>query len=182
MNETSFSPHQLHLTCIYFHQFYSFSLVTWLRVSQSCCMLGFDLLKIISSSSFWIFIDMLISKKSSKIKFLEKFQKILYKFLCQKWGRETPGRHQGGLPRHLTHRWRCPALAAPPRRERAPPGPSLISSSPALSLSQKQRYIQFKLEFLLFFTSIFRSSCSAQHFCWNLDHLLSGMWLLHLSN
>jgi hypothetical protein len=34
-----------------------------------------------------------ISEKSSKIKFFEKFQKILYKFLCQKWGRETPGRH-----------------------------------------------------------------------------------------
>jgi hypothetical protein len=34
-----------------------------------------------------------ISEKSSKIKFFEKFQKILYKFLCQKWGREAPGRH-----------------------------------------------------------------------------------------
>jgi hypothetical protein len=52
-----------------------------------------------------------ISKKSSKIKFLEKFQKNLYKFLCQKWDRETPGRHQVGLPRHLTHRWRGLALA-----------------------------------------------------------------------
>jgi hypothetical protein len=60
-----------------------------------------------------------ISEKSSKIKFLEKFQKILYKFLCQKWGRETPGRHKVGLPRHLTHRWRGPAQAAPPRCERA---------------------------------------------------------------
>jgi hypothetical protein len=96
-----------------------------------------------------------ISEKSSKIKFLEKFQKILYKILCQKWGRETPGRHQEGLPCHLTHRWRGPALAAPPRRERAPPSPSLISSSPALSLSRKQRYTQLKPEFLLFFTSIF---------------------------
>jgi hypothetical protein len=37
-----------------------------------------------------------ISEKSSKIKFLKKFQKIIYKFLCKKWGRETPGRHQGG--------------------------------------------------------------------------------------
>jgi hypothetical protein len=37
-----------------------------------------------------------IPEKSSKIKFLEKFQKILYKFLCKKWGRETPGRNQGG--------------------------------------------------------------------------------------
>jgi hypothetical protein len=98
-----------------------------------------------------------ISEKSSKIRFLEKFQKILYKFLCQKCDRETPGRHQEGLPHHLTHRWRGPALAVPPRHERAPPGPSLISSSPALSLSQKQRYMQLKPEFLLFFTSIFRS-------------------------
>jgi hypothetical protein len=95
------------------------------------------------------------SEKSSKIKFLKKFQKILYKFLCQKWGRETPGRHQEWLPRHLTHRWRGPALATPPRRERAPPGPSLISSSLALSLSRKQRYTQLKPEFLLFFTLIF---------------------------
>jgi hypothetical protein len=96
-----------------------------------------------------------ISKKSSKIKFLEKFQKILYKFLCQKWGWETPGRHQGGLPCHLMHRWHDPALAAPPRREGAPPGPSLISPSPALSLSQKTPPHLLKLEFLLFFASIF---------------------------
>jgi hypothetical protein len=34
---------------------------------------------------------------------------------------------------------------------------------------------------LLFFTLIFWSPGSAQHFCWDLDHLLSGMWLLHLS-
>jgi hypothetical protein len=93
---------------------------------------------------------MSISKKSSKIKFLEKFQKILYKFLCQKWGRETPGWHQGGLPRHLMHRWRGPALAAPPMSEGAPPGPSLISSSPALSLSQKTPPHLLKPEFLLF--------------------------------
>jgi hypothetical protein len=45
-----------------------------------------------------------ISEKSSKIKFLEKFQKNLYKFLCQKWDREAPGRHQEGLPCHHTHR------------------------------------------------------------------------------
>jgi hypothetical protein len=82
-----------------------------------------------------------ISEKSSKIKFLEKFQKNLYKFLCQKWSRETPGRHQVGLPCHLTHRWRDPALAVPPRCERAPPSPSLISSSPALSLSRKMIHL-----------------------------------------
>jgi hypothetical protein len=73
-----------------------------------------------------------ISEKSSKIKFLEKFQKILYKFLCQKWDREAPGRHQEGLPRHHTHRGRGPALAAPTCCEGAPPGLSLISSSLAL--------------------------------------------------
>jgi hypothetical protein len=96
-----------------------------------------------------------ISEKSSKIKFLEKFQKILFKFLCQKWDRETHGRHQEGLPRHLTHRGRGPALAAPTWCERDPPSLSLISSSPALSLSRKQRHTQLKPEFLLFFISIF---------------------------
>jgi hypothetical protein len=91
-----------------------------------------------------------ISKKSSKIKFLEKFQKILYNFLCQKWGRETPGRHQEGLPCHLTHRWRGPALAAPPWCERAPPGPSLISSSPALSLSRMTHPAQTRVLAVLY--------------------------------
>jgi hypothetical protein len=181
MNETSFSPHLLYLTYIYFHQFYSFSLVTWLRVSQSCCILGFDLLEIISSSFFWVFIDMPISEKSSKIKFLKKFQKNLYKFLCQKWDREAPGRHQEGLPRHHTHRGHGPALAAPTCCEGAPPGLSLISSTPALSLSRKQWHTQLKLEFLLFFISIFRSPCSAHHFCWDLEQLFSGIWLLRLS-
>jgi hypothetical protein len=75
------------------------------------------------------------SEKSSKIKFLEKFQKILYKFLCPKWDRETPERHQEGLPCHLPHRWRDPALVAPTWCEGAPPGLSLIFFSPALSLS-----------------------------------------------
>jgi hypothetical protein len=144
-------------------------------------MFSFDLLEDLSIFVFLSFIDMPISKKSSKIKFLEKFQKILYKFLYQKWGRETPRWHQVGQPRHLTHRWRGPALAAPPMCEGAPPGHSLISSSPALSLSRKQRHTELKLEFLLFFTWIFRSPCSAQHFCWNLDQLLSSMWLLHPS-
>ena len=96
-----------------------------------------------------------ISEKPSKIQFLEKFQKNLYKFLCQKRGRETPGWHQVGQPRHHTHRWRGPALAAPPMCEGAPPGHSLISSSPALSLSRKTPPQLLKLEFLLFFTQIF---------------------------
>jgi hypothetical protein len=79
-----------------------------------------------------------ISEKSSKIMFLKKFQKILYKFLCQKWDREALGRHQEGLPHHLPHRGRGPALATPTWCEKAPPGLSLISFSLALSLSQKQ--------------------------------------------
>jgi hypothetical protein len=120
-------------------------------------------------------------EKSSKIKFLEKFQKILYKFLCQKWDREAPGRHQEGMPRHHTHRGRSPALAAPTCCEGAPPGLSLISSSPTLSLSRKTMTHQLKLEFLLFFIAIFRSPCSAHHFCWDLEQLFSGMWLLRLS-
>ena len=118
-------------------------------------MLSFDLLEIFFIVVFLSFFNLPISKKSSKIKFLEKFQKILYKFLCQKWGRETPGRCQVGQPRHLTHRWRGQALAAPPMCEGAPPGPSLISSSPALSLSRKTPPQLLKLEFLLFFTQIF---------------------------
>jgi hypothetical protein len=61
-----------------------------------------------------------ISEKSSKIKFLEKFQKNLFKFLCQKWDRETPGRPQGDLPCHLTTRGRGPALVAPTYGEGGP--------------------------------------------------------------
>jgi hypothetical protein len=37
-----------------------------------------------------------ISEKSSKIKFLEKFQKILYKFVCQKWGQRDTWEAPGG--------------------------------------------------------------------------------------
>jgi hypothetical protein len=61
-----------------------------------------------------------ISEKSSKIKFLEKFQKNLFKFLYQKWGREAPGRPQGDLPCHLTTRGHGPALTAPTYYEGAP--------------------------------------------------------------
>ena len=134
MNETSFSPHPLHLTCTYFHQFYSFSLVTWLRVSQSCCILGFDLLEIISFSLFWVFIDMPISKKSSKIKFLEKFWKIFLKFYAK-----------NGAERHLGDTRRgCHAIshtggAAHPRvRPPGVRGPHLashLSLPPQLFLS-----------------------------------------------
>jgi hypothetical protein len=79
---------------------------------------------------------MLISEKSSKIKFLEKFQKILYKFLCQKWDREVPGRHQEGLPHHHTHRgaaqpWPCPPAV------RGPHLASHLSLPPQLFLSRK---------------------------------------------
>jgi hypothetical protein len=96
-----------------------------------------------------------ISKKSLKIKFLEKFQKNLIKLLCQKWGREAPGRPQGDLPRHLTTRGRGPALAAPTYGEGGFPGLSLISFSPALSLSQKITTPQLKLAFLLLSILIF---------------------------
>jgi hypothetical protein len=60
------------------------------------------------------------SEKSSKIKFLKKFQKNLFKFLCQKWGREAPGRPQGDPPRQLTTRGRGPSLAAPTHGEGGP--------------------------------------------------------------
>jgi hypothetical protein len=63
-----------------------------------------------------------ISEKSLKIKFLEKFQKNLFKFLCQKWGKEAPGRPQGDPPCHLTTRGRGPSPAAPTYGE-GPPWP-----------------------------------------------------------
>jgi hypothetical protein len=53
------------------------------------------LLAIIPSSLSRVFNLLLIFEKSSKIKFLKKFQKNLSKFLCQKWGREAAGRPQG---------------------------------------------------------------------------------------
>jgi hypothetical protein len=61
-----------------------------------------------------------ISKKSLKIKVLDFFWKILFKFLCQKWGREAPGRPQGDPPCHLTTRGCGPSLAAPWHAEGAP--------------------------------------------------------------
>jgi hypothetical protein len=54
------------------------------------------------------------SEKSSKIKFLEKFQKNLFKFLCQKWGREAPEIPQGDPPCHLTTRGAAQAWSRPP--------------------------------------------------------------------
>jgi hypothetical protein len=74
------------------------------------------------------------SEKSSKMKFLEKFQKNLFKFLCQKWGREAPGRPQGDLPRHLTTRGHGPSLAAPTYGEGGPLA-SHLSLPPQLFLS-----------------------------------------------
>jgi hypothetical protein len=62
-------------------------------------MLVFYFLAIIPSSVFRVFNLLSISEKSSTIKFLEKFQKNLFKFLCQKWGREAPGRPQEGRPK-----------------------------------------------------------------------------------
>jgi hypothetical protein len=108
-------------------------------------MLDFDLLEIFSSFVFLSFIDMPISEKSSKIKFLEKFQKNLYKFLCQKWDRETPGRHQEGLPCHLPHRGRGPAWPRPPGVRR-PHLASHLSLPPLLFLSpEKQPYTSSNL-------------------------------------
>jgi hypothetical protein len=95
------------------------------------------LLAILPPSFSQVLFSYCFSEKSSKIKFLEKFQKNLFKFLFQKWGREAPEKPQGDLPCHLTTRGHDPALAAPTYGEGGP-GLSLISSSPALSLSRKQ--------------------------------------------
>jgi hypothetical protein len=105
-----------------------------IRVSLSCCILEFDLLAIIPTSFLQVLFFYHFSKKSSKIKFLEKFQKNIFKFLCQKWGREAPGRPQGDLPRHLTTRGCGPALAAPTYGEWAPLA-SHLSLPPQLFLS-----------------------------------------------
>jgi hypothetical protein len=83
-------------------------------------MLGFDLLAIIPSLFSRVFNLLSISKKSSKIKFLEKFWKNLLKFLCQKWGREAPRRPQGDPPCHPTIGGRGPSLAAPWHGEGGP--------------------------------------------------------------
>jgi hypothetical protein len=79
-----------------------------------------DLLSIISPSFSQVLFSYHFSEKSSKIKFIKKFQKNLLNFLCQKWGREAPGRPQGDPPCHLTTRGRGPSLAAPTHGEGAP--------------------------------------------------------------
>jgi hypothetical protein len=55
---------------------------------------------------FIIFLKILENKVSRKI------SKNPYKFLCPKWDREAPGRHQEGRPRHHMHRGRGPALVS----------------------------------------------------------------------
>jgi hypothetical protein len=96
------------------------------------------LLAIIPSSFSQVFFNLLsISEKSSKIKFLKKFQKNLFKFLCQKWGKEAPGRPQGDPPCHLTTRGRGPSLAAPTYGEGAPLA-SHLSLHPQLFLSPEK--------------------------------------------
>jgi hypothetical protein len=92
-----------------------------------------DLLSIVPSLFSLVFNLLSISEKPSKIKFLEKFQKILFKILCQKWGREAPGTPQGDPPCHHTTWW-CHQGQAAPWHGVGPPGPPL-TSPPATSLS-----------------------------------------------
>jgi hypothetical protein len=89
--------------------FCSLCLVTWLEYLRAAAYLvKFCFLSL--HRCFPEFYSLIVfSEKSSKIKFLEKFQKNLFKFLCHKWGREAPGRPQGDLPRHLTTRGRSPS-------------------------------------------------------------------------
>jgi hypothetical protein len=61
-----------------------------------------------------------ISEKSSKIKFLEKFQKNLFKFLCQKWAE----RHLGDL--RGTHH----ATSPPGGAAQAWPRPPMVRGGP----------------------------------------------------
>jgi hypothetical protein len=143
MNETSFSLHLLYLIYIYLFIFVSpFSFILeYLRAAaylSLICLQSFHH----RFPEFYSFIMFL--KKSSKIKFLEKFQKNLFKFLYQKWGREAPGRPQGDLPCHLTTRGRGPALAAPIYGEGGLA--SHLSLPPQLFLSpEKQRHTSSNL-------------------------------------
>jgi hypothetical protein len=79
-------------------------------------MLEFDLLAIIPSSFSRVLFFYRFSEKSSKIKFLKKFQKNLFKFFMSKMGQRgtwetsggpaTPPHHLGARPSPgRTHLW-----------------------------------------------------------------------------
>jgi hypothetical protein len=127
-------------------------------------MVGFDLLAIIPSLFFRVFNLLSISEKSSKIKFLKKFWKNLFKFLCQKWDREALGRPQEDPPCHPTTGGHGPSLVAPWHGEGSL-GPPLTSPLSFHSLSQNISTLLLKPEFLLLFIAIFRSPCSAHLWC-----------------
>jgi hypothetical protein len=93
-----------------------------------------DLLSIVPSLFSQVLFSYQFLKKSSKIKFLEKFQKIPFKFLCQKWGREATGRPLGDPPCHLTTRGHGPSLAAPWHCEGAPWPSTYLSTLTSFSL------------------------------------------------
>jgi hypothetical protein len=112
------------------------------------------LLAILPSSFSRVLFSYCFSEKSSKIKFLEKFQKNLFKILCQKWGREAPGRPQGDLPCHLTTRERGPALAAPTYGEGGPWPLTYLFLPSSFSLPKTTTHL-LKLVFFLLFISIF---------------------------
>jgi hypothetical protein len=113
-----------------------------------------DLLFIVPSLFSRVFNLLSISEKSSKIKFLEKFQKIIFKFLCQKWGREAPGHPMG------THYATTPhggAARARPNRGMVwgPLALHLPLHPPLHSRSRNIFTSQLKPVFLLFFLAIF---------------------------
>jgi hypothetical protein len=112
------------------------------------------LLAIIPPSFFRVLFFYHFSEKCLKIKFLEKFQKNLFKILYQKWGREAPGRPQGDLPCHLTTRGRGPALATPTYGEGGPRSLTYLFLPSSFSLLKTTTH-QLKLVFLLLSISIF---------------------------
>jgi hypothetical protein len=130
MNKAMFSPHLLlFLPCSFLFPLFSF-ILEYLRAAVSLVLICFLSLhlrfpKFYSLINFW---------KSSKIKFLERFQKNLFKFLCQKWGREAPERPQGDPPCHLTTTGHGPSLAAPWHGEGAPWPSTYLSTSTSFSL------------------------------------------------
>jgi hypothetical protein len=102
--------------------------------------------------SFYSFVNFW---KSSKIKFLEKFQKILIKFLCLKWGREAPGITQGGHHATTPQGGVGQGQVGPWHGVGAPGPPHLLLHRPFHSLSRKNSTPLLKPVFLLFLLAIF---------------------------
>jgi hypothetical protein len=101
-----------------------------------------NLLSIVPYSFSQVFNLLSISEKSSKIKFLKKFKKILFKFLCKKWGREALGTPQGDPPCHHTTWW-CGEGQATSWHGVGPPWPSTYLSTSHFTLSPEKSPLHY---------------------------------------